>query len=242
MCLNIITITKDDFEGLTRTIKSTERLRESFNVLQIVIDSSKKAVKDKIIDSLHNRKNVNYYWQEPKGRSAAFNYGLKKATGKWVWFINGGDELNPSLNLAMFYNLLLNNNSDAIIFQLYYKQSNTTYLHPPMWAQWPPILSWIPHPSTITKRKLYDKFGFFNEKLKIAMDYEFWLRCFSNNIVVDLVSVPIAVFDQTGISVESDKEIKAEVRSVMRHYFPTIIKLWLYGLRILLKAIKINIK
>jgi hypothetical protein len=35
--LNIITITKDDLEGLKKTIKSTRRIRESFCVEQIII-------------------------------------------------------------------------------------------------------------------------------------------------------------------------------------------------------------
>jgi len=242
LLLNIITITKDDIDGFLRTINSTKLLRENYNIKQIIVDGSSKDLRKEINKIVKKEKNVEYYWQEPKGRSAAFNLGLNCNNSEWVWFLNGGDEIYPDLDLRLFLDLLSKNNSDVIIFQLFYRQSGKTYLHPQMWALWPPVLSWIPHPSTITKRELYGKYDYFDENLKIAMDYEFWLRCFSKDVIVDLISMPIAIFDESGVSVRMEKETKAEVRKIIRKYFWTVIKMWLYGGKIILKSIKVSLK
>ena len=35
-----------------------------------------------------------------------------------------------------------------------------------------------PHPSTIFSKKIYQKFGLYNDKYKIAGDFEFFVRIF----------------------------------------------------------------
>jgi len=238
--LNIITITKDDIDGLLRTIKSTGGIRRYKSVEQVIIDSSDDDIKKKIKDAIKDEKGITYYWQKPSGRSAAFNLGLKKVKAGWVWFLNGGDEVYSELNNNLLLDLLSRNNSDAIIFQLKYKGSAKIPKHPQMWSIWPPVLSWIPHPSTIVRKEIYNKYGPFDENLKIAMDYEFWLRCFSKNVIVDLISIPIACFDQTGISSIQNKHVKIEVRKIIRRYLWQIIKKWFYSGYIIIKSFKIT--
>lgn len=152
MILNIITVTKDDIEGLKKTITSTKKIREEFNIYQIIVDSSIGENKKEVINYLQNEKNTKYYWQEPSGVAAAFNFGLKNAEADWIWFLNGGDEVHDCFDAGFFLNLLSHSNSDAIVFQIEYAQSSLIPRHPQMWALWPPLLSWIPHPSTITNK------------------------------------------------------------------------------------------
>jgi len=238
MILNIITVTKDDIEGLKKTIKSTKNIREEYDVCQIIIDSSTSENKDKIINYLQNEKNIQYYWQKPSGIAAAFNFGLKNAEADWVWFLNGGDEVHDSLDSEFFLNLLSRSSSDTIIFQIESVPSSLVPRHPQMWASWPPLLSWIPHPSTITKRYLYNRYGMFNESLNIAIDYEYWIRCFSQDVIVDLISIPIAKFDQTGSSFGSNRPTKTEVRKIIIKYMWLILKKWFVNGLILLRALK----
>ncbi len=242
MILNIITVTKDDIKGLKKTITSTKKIREEYNICQIIVDSSTGKNKKRVINYLQNKKNIKYYWQEPSGIATAFNFGLKKIEAGWVWFLNGGDEIHNSLDVGVFLNLLSRSDSDAIIFQIENVPSHMIPRHPQMWALWPPLLSWIPHPSTITKRYLYDKYGMFDESLNIAMDYEYWIRCFSNDVVVDLVSIPIARFDQLGFYSKLNKLTKTEVRKIIIKYLWLILKKWFNNGLILLKSLKASLK
>ena len=238
--LNIITVTKDDFEGFSKTIRSTKELRENSDVIQIIIDSSSDIVREKIVDIAALEKNVLCKWQKPSGISNAFNFGLEISSADWVWFLNGGDILGEELDTALFLNILSRSDADAIIFQTEYVQAGKKFKNPPLWALWPPILSWIPHPSTIVKGDIYRKFGGFDKNLKLAMDYEFWIKCFSNNVIVDLISIPIVKFDQLGASMEQNRVTRAEVRKVIRRYFWVIIKKSFWQVRIILKSFIIS--
>jgi len=191
---------------------------------------------------LQNEKNTKYYWQQPSGIAAAFNLGLKNTEADWVWLLNGGDEVHDSLDAGFFLNLLSCNNSDAIIFQIEYAQSSQVTRHPQMWALWPPLLSWVPHPATITRKYLYDRYGLFDETLRIAMDYEYWIRCFSNDVTVDLISIPIAKFDQVGSFFGMHNLLKSEIRKVIKKYAWLILKKWFNNGLVLLKSLKASSK
>ncbi|MBM3712482.1 MAG: glycosyltransferase [Actinobacteria bacterium] len=242
MILNIITVTKNDLEGLKKTVISTKKIREEHNICQIIVDSSTDENKKEVMNYLQNEKNTKYYWQQPSGIAAAFNLGLKNVEADWVWLLNGGDEVHDSLDAGFFLNLLSCNSSDAIIFQIEYAQSSQVTRHPQMWALWPPLLSWVPHPATITRKYLYDRYGLFDETLRIAMDYEYWIRCFSNDVTVDLISIPIAKFDQVGSFFGMHNLLKSEIRKVIKKYAWLILKKWFNNGLILLKALKSSLK
>lgn len=237
--LNIITVIKDDFKGFSATMSSTRKIRENYNVDQIIIDSSNEENKKEVEKLCKTEINANYYWQEPKGISAAFNYGINVSNANWLWFINGGDLVNENMCFDCFIKYLEQTGSDAVVFDTAEFKSGY-FKKPPMWSLWPPVSSWIAHPSTIVKTELFKKFGYFDENYKIAMDYELWLRFFSKNINVDLVSIVIALFNREGISYQLNKTTRKEVARIIRKYFWTIVKKELWSLRVIVKSIIIN--
>ncbi len=108
--------------------------------------------------------------------------------------------------------------------------------HPPMWAMWPPLNAWIPHPATFSRRSLYDKFGNFDESFEISMDFEFWLRCFSKQVTVDTVSIPLTIYDRYGISsTQSEKTAHEAIRAIKKHFW-IIIQLWINNGKLIFKA------
>lgn len=234
--LNIITVTKDDFNGIKATIKSTKLLRDYSCVKQIIVDSSStEKTKDKISLLVESNKNVEYNWQKATGIASAFNFGLNSVNAEWVWFLNGGDKVHNDIDHEKIIYLLKQSNADAIIFQLQHMNSGKIIEHPPMWAMWPPVTPWIPHPATITRNQLYKDFGNFDESFDIAMDYEFWIRCFSKRVVVDTLSIPLTQFDTNGLSNTQEDHVFREGRNIIKTYFWLLLKMWLYsGIRIVL--------
>lgn len=83
--LNIITITKDDLDGVAATVQSTKMLRACPGVSQIIVDSSTDPVPIKIKELLVEEKNIEYFWQQPSGIAAAFNLGIKASKSEWAW-------------------------------------------------------------------------------------------------------------------------------------------------------------
>lgn len=225
--LDIITITKNDFRGICNTIESTKFLREHSGVKQIIIDSSTDETKNRVASLAESSNNVEYIWQEAVGISKAFNLGLGHSSSKWVWFLNGGDRIHPGCNLDHIIYLLDNSRADAVIFENEVSGHKSIQKHPPMWAMWPPLYAWIPHPSAFTRRQLYDQHGIFDESFEIAMDYEFWIRCLSKQVTVDTISIPLTLFDNSGISsTQPEKTAYEALRTIKKHFWP-LLMIWL---------------
>lgn len=224
--LDIITITKDDPEGLALTLQSTSHLRTGYKVRQIIIDGGNAEDQGKLMDELQKEPAVVYRKYEPTGIAAAFNDGIRESSASWIWFLNGGDRVHPHLKVENFLPLLEASSADAVIFDVELT-SGERLSHPPLWAVWPPVNAWIPHPGVLMRRSLFDRFGLFSEHCAIAMDYEFWFRSFSKDVKVDLVSLPIAVFDTAGASYRNHAATAREGFQIAMRYLPGMLKIWL---------------
>ncbi len=225
--LDIVTVTKDDFEGIASTIRSTRILREGNEVGQILVDSSGWETRQRIEELIKDQQNIRYVWQEPSGIARAFNLGLSLSKAEWVWFLNGGDQVHSSIDPQNFLYTLKGSKASAIIFELEMMQSKMRYKHPPLWAVWPPVFYWVPHPATIVRRQLFEEYGVFNEKLKIAMDGELWFRVFSRNVIVDMLSIPIALYDENGVSSIQRRVTARENVQIIRTNLWMLLKKWL---------------
>ncbi len=239
--IDIITVTKDDFEGVCRSIQSTSELRERHGLRQIIVDSSSEGIKEKIKDSIRREKNIDYIWEEPQGISSAFNAGLAHSSAEWTWFLNGGDEVHKDINVAAFLYIMNASKADIIMFELEFMQSGTRYQHAPLYAMGPLVLckNWVPHPATLVRRRLFDRYGKFDTQYKIAMDCEMWIRFLSDkNISLDLISIPIVSFDENGISATQRCVVAREMKKLMITNFWKFTKMWLTTGRWLLSAFK----
>lgn len=234
--LTIITITRNDVNGLKKTLESTRSIRSEWeNIEQLVIDGSDEETALKNQNATIGLVKVNYMKREPQGISDAFNFGILKAKFKWFWFLNGGDQLNQSLDLIFFQSLLTQVEADILIFQHQLMQKGTIVRFPSIHKTFPPVLPWIPHPATIIKNDIFTKYGHFDEKYKIAMDYELWLRLYGKKVVVNLISIPIASYDENGLSSTQIGSVNYEGREILKIYKMKLLRLWLNAGKNILK-------
>lgn len=234
--LNIITVTKDDPEGVAATIASTRKLRAYPGVRQIIVDSSAEPLQIKVQALLVGEENIDYLWQEPNGIAHAFNQGIRNSDSRWVWFLNGRDQAHPDLDARFLLQILYMSQADILICELQYMQSGLRHKHPPLWALWPPLY-WVPHPATLIKRSLFEEYGLFSKEFKIAMDGELWVRFFSKDITIDMLSMPIALYDQNGVSSTNTFSVVREADRIILNNFKLLFKLWSEGGLYLFKAL-----
>jgi len=155
------------------------------------------------------------------GIADAFNYGLANARGEWVWFLNGGDEVDPGLDPAVLMNLLGLSKADALIGGITYMGEDAPRLHPPEEQRWPAFLPWVPHPATLVRRELFSRHGGYDERYQIVMDYEWSLRVLSRaDVRVEVISTPLAIFEPGGISQREEcrARLASERDDVVRRY------------------------
>jgi hypothetical protein len=223
--LAIITVTKDDVSGLEATLASTSALRSDRRVRQVVIDSSSPESARRCA-ALAQAASVAYEWIEPTGISDAFNLGLSRSSAEWIWCLNGGDILHPALSTSLLLEYLAACRAMVVIGQLQPAGSALPLSHPPLWALWPPVVCWIPHPATILRFQLFEQYGTFDQSLKITMDYDLWFRALGARTEVDLVSIPFVVFDPTGLSSSSayTGRLAREVMSVLRRHWRMLVR------------------
>lgn len=90
--LTIVTVLRDDLPGLERTLASLGGVLDA-SIQYIVVDSSHdhESVATLVADSAPSAEVI---WEEPSGIYPAMNAGLNRARGRYIYFLNAGDELN----------------------------------------------------------------------------------------------------------------------------------------------------
>lgn len=174
--LSIITINYNNSIGLLKTLNSiSSQANKNFEYVIIDGNSTDGSVQH-ILDFKHT--NYKYLIEKDTGIYNAFNKGINLSTGNFLLFLNSGDEMvnnqitdtiiknSNNDNLLSIYALNFINENNAVSPYFITKKINAYYV----------LKNFIPHPSTIISKSLFDKIGFFNENYKYAGDHEFFVR------------------------------------------------------------------
>ena len=211
MRLSIITVNKNNAEGLRQTIASVfGQTCRDFEYLVIDGDSSdgSKEVLEQISTS------IPFKWvsESDNGMYAAMNKGLRMAKGDYCLFLNSGDCLYDEYVVERF---CLSEQTEDIISGSEYIQQNGTICRPPQ----PEELTYdyfvdkvLRHQSTFIKTALLLFYGGYNEAYKIVSDWEFWLKALiKDNATYSVFPHFVARFSLGGISNQQRYEaLKAE--------------------------------
>lgn len=220
--ISIITINFNNVKGLDKTISSV--VNQTFNDFEyVVIDGGSTDGSDEIIKK--NSSKINYWVSEKdKGIYNAMNKGIVKATGEYILFLNSGDYFVDNVVLENISKEL--NGVEFVSGNLeYYLSDNSlfTRVHPDKLTFSYLITKTISHPSTFIKREMFEKFGLYNETLKIVSDWEFFFKCLGlNGATYKSIDMTVTHFDMFGVSSSNGDEVKAEKEFVLEKYLPTI--------------------
>lgn len=223
--ISIITIVYNNVANIERTILSV--INQTYkNIEYIVIDGGST---DGTVDIIKRYSGHFLYWvSEPdKGIYNAMNKGIEKATGKYVLFLNSGDNFCEDESLDKI--VLRCDNYDIVYNDLNIIDKEHSYI-----KKYPILLSFryftyeaIPHPGTLIKRNLFDIYGKYDESLKIVSDWKWFIIAICRNNVCYKNSGIIAVnFYLDGISSEkkSQKTVIEERKDVLEKEFPLYIE------------------
>lgn len=109
--ISIITVVRNDAEGLEATLDNLEQLRYE-NLEVIVIDGASTDSTPRVA-AAHMHLIAHYVSEPDRGIYDAMNKGLRVATGEYVWFVNAGDKV---VDFDALHRLFVNDVSLADIY------------------------------------------------------------------------------------------------------------------------------
>ena len=170
--------------------------------------------------------------ERDKGIADAFNKGVKKAGGDIIYLLNSGDTLFDSSVIGRVKKVF----EDPSVMWCNGK------LKTKRGGQWVVLgkpfnkerlyrgMSGVYHPTMFLRRELYQKHGLYDEKIKMAMDYDMLCRIADERSA--FIDHTIAVFDATGITSTRYLDAMEESFACYRKYYGKSVKQKLWGLRL----------
>lgn len=180
MKISIITVCLQSADTIEDTIKTV--LSQDYKDIEyIVVDGGST---DGTLDIINRYKNkIAKVISEPdKGLYDAMNKGLRSSTGNILATLNGDDVYADQTTVGQMAEFIQNNGLDAAYGDLIYVDRRDTghvkrFWQPGRYKKGAFSHGWvIPHPTFFCRKEIFEKFGYFNDKLQIAADFELMLR------------------------------------------------------------------
>ncbi len=183
MKLSLITVTFNCENTLEDTFRSVQE-QQCEDLEYIVIDGGST---DRTVEIIEKYDDIITFWSSSpdEGIYDAMNKGLKKATGDYVGFLHADDIFFSSITMSKIMTELKEHKPDAMYGDLEYVNSTDTDKVIRRWESCvysPELLGkgWMPpHPTVYIKRDVIQQTGSFDTTYKIAADYDYILRLFT---------------------------------------------------------------
>ena len=234
--VSIVTVCKNAEKSIEKTIQSV--INQSYNNIEFIIIDGKST--DKTIELINLYiENISYFISESdKGIADAWNKGINKSNGSFIQILNADDFLDEKKIEASINCFKNNEKSDFVFGDLFMVNNNNdiTYKITGDSRYISKVKNRMPrinHPTIMAKKELYDKFGLFDPKYTIAMDYE-WLLRITNNGAVGFYSPAIYVYMlEGGVSQNIFKALKQERNISIFYGSNCVIGFTIYFIRII---------
>jgi glycosyltransferase involved in cell wall biosynthesis len=226
--LTVVTITYNAERFLGRTLESVQkalgRLKDPAVIEYLIIDGNSKDNTLAIADRYQSF--VTRIVSEPdKGLYDAMNKGLALAMGKYIWFLNAGDEIYDQHVLSSLLPLFETNAdvyySDAMFVKEDGSEVGLRSRFTP--HQLPDHLKWqdfalgmkVCHQAFIAKKDIAPKYDIYN----LSADIDWEIICLKNATQVTHLSFLLCRYLLGGISVKNHRRSLLDRFSVLRKHF-----------------------
>jgi glycosyltransferase involved in cell wall biosynthesis len=180
MKISLITVCYNSEGTIEETLKSV--LNQTYGDYEyIIVDGKSSDGTLKILEkykSLFGGK-MRYHSEKDEGLYDAMNKGIKVATGDVIGFLNADDKLSDSNVFSIISEKFKEKSVDGVYSDLLFLDKETMrkpkrkFLARPFSRN----LAWHPpFPTLYLRRKIYKDLGYYNQKYRIAADFDFMLR------------------------------------------------------------------
>ena len=252
MKLSIITINYNNAEGLRKTLASVAA--QTYRDIEHIIvdggstDGSVDIIRDYESDNHSSVHPLTIVWssKKDKGIYNGMNIGIQRATGDYIQILNSGDLLaapdvtermmaaleaqNDEMSRTDVLNEPLSLNDEvAILYGNMIKKDYTTgkiigKSREVEYSLRQYYSSTMNHDCCFIRRDIYEKYGLYDENLKIVSDWKWFLQAIGLGHVKPIyVDIDVTIFDASGISEMNLKLRNQERRQVLEELLPPAI-------------------
>ncbi|MBO6025198.1 MAG: glycosyltransferase [Bacteroidales bacterium] len=230
MKLSIITINRNNAAGLEKTMKSV--VSQTFKEYEyIVVDGASSDNSVEVIKSFESQfAHLSWVSEPDSGIYNAMNKGIRMASGDYIQILNSGDclaaddvtermleALDKAGNPSILYGNMIKCFPDGrrYVDNGYGGQKVTFLLF---------YLGTLNHDPTYIRRSLFEKYGYYDENLKIVSDWKWFM-----NAIIEggekpkYVDINVTLFDMTGVSESNAALVKEEREAVLRQTYPAAL-------------------
>lgn len=205
MKLSIITINRNNADGLKRTLDSVAaQTKKEFE--HIIVDGASTDRSVEVIKEYVQTAKCVIWTSEPdSGIYDAMNRGVRKAIGEYVLMLNSGDyfvdehvieRILPELDgTDIIQGNVISTCAGKETLNRGYGKSDITFIDV--------MKGHFLHQASFCRREVFDKYGYFDESYKINGDTVFYAKCLGlGDATFKYIDQNIAFFDTTGISAD----------------------------------------
>ena len=233
MKLTIITINRNNAVGLEKTMYSVAT--QTFTDFEyIVVDGASTDGSVEVIRRFTGTFGDRIKWiSEPdNGIYNAMNKGIAMATGQYCQFLNSGDYLTSDDVVEKMYKVLVESGFPSILYGNMLKEMpDGRFLRDKSFAgEDITFLDFytgtLNHSPAYIKKTLFEKYGLYDESLKIVSDWKWYLQAIIRGKEEPRYKdIDVTIFDMSGISeaAGSKEIIKAERDKVLKEFLPEAI-------------------
>ena len=237
MNLSIITINRNNAAGLVKTLNSVASQNQK-NFEHIIIDGASTDDSVSVIkEYVTNTQNQVRWVSEPDdGIYNAMNKGIRMAEGEYIQILNSGDILaSDDVVEKMFAELRRLNSMHKSKLPILYGNMIKDFGSGKMKRDTCGYDNYTPesflyfyrgtlnHDCAYIRRDLFEKYGYYNEEMKICSDWEWYVRAIIlGGEKAYYTDIDVTIFDMFGIS-ESNGKNKGIIKTERRKYLESIM-------------------
>lgn len=217
---SIITINRNNAEGLRATMQSV--LTQDFTDYEYIIidgastDGSVDVIKEFLAVPEYAAK-ISYWVSEPdSGIYNAMNKGIRHAKGEFVNMMNSGDTMLPEV-LGRVAKIAREHKGEVLYGAVNCIENNVVKEVVGRDASFIPTVT-LPHQACFFPLSFHHKYGLYDEKYKIASDYDFIAKLYINGENFFYLNLIICDYDMEGLSNKAYKILLNENKTIHKTY------------------------
>lgn len=227
---SIITVCWNSGKTIERTIKSI-MAQEFCDYEYIIVDGGST---DNTLDIINGYEpkfdgRLKYKSEQDKGIYDAFNKGIERATGKYIWLVNSDDFIEPDV-LGKLHKLVKDytEEDEPIISAIMNCISNDGQIlyqvkssHEKVAAAYRNNTMGTIHPATIVPKRIYNLVGLYDINYRIIGDIDWFKRAYKANMPIIFADLVVTNFMVGGVSTASSSaKSRKDRRYLLKKFYP----------------------